>query len=105
MSERITPQELKDRLEKGPAIQILDVREADEFAVANLGGLLLPLHELPSRLDEIPRDKDTVVLCHHGVRSAHAVAFLRQSGFEKVMNLSGGIDRWAIEIDPAMRRY
>lgn len=103
--ERITPVELKKRLDAGAHLAILDVREPEEFAIANLGGQLIPLGDLPSRVDELPRDREIVVVCHHGVRSAHACLYLAQSGFPRVLNLSGGIDRWAAEVDPSMPRY
>ena len=105
MDNRITPRELKARLEKGEALEIVDVREPAEYAVANLGGTHIPLRELPARLDEISREKDVVVLCHHGIRSAHAAGFLMHSGYTRVMNLVGGIDAWAAEVDPSMPRY
>lgn len=103
--QRILPMELKARLDRGEDVLILDVRNEDEFAAVNLGGKLLPLHELPSRVEELPRDRDIVVLCHHGIRSAHATAFLAQAGFTRIANLVGGIDRWATEVDSRLRRY
>ncbi len=84
---------------------LLDVREPEEFRVANIGGKLIPLGELSQRFEEIPKDRDIVVLCHHGVRSGHAAAFLRQQGFEKVRNIVGGIERWSLQIDPKLPRY
>lgn len=101
----MTPKEYKERLDQGETLFLLDVREPDEFKLANLGGTLIPLGDLPSRLEEIPQDQTVVVMCHHGVRSAHAVGFLRQSGFTNVMNLAGGIERWSVEIDPSVPRY
>lgn len=101
----MTPQELKARLEAGTPPFIVDVREPEEFEICNIGGKLIPLSDLPSRYQELNPEAEVVVLCHHGVRSAHAVGFLRQMGFTNTHNLSGGIDRWAIEIDPEMKRY
>lgn len=84
----------------------LDVREPFEWDICRIGGsTLLPLGLLPARADSLPRDRTLVVLCHHGVRSARAAAFLRAAGFPRVYNLAGGIDRWAREIDPSMNRY
>jgi rhodanese-related sulfurtransferase len=85
---------------------VLDVREPWELDVCRLpNSLCIPLTSLPSRLEELPRDGTLVVLCHHGMRSAHAVQWLRANGFPQAVNLAGGIDAWARQIDPAMRTY
>lgn len=85
---------------------LLDVRTAEELAVAALPGALhLPLHELPRRVAELPRDEPLVVLCHLGARSAQAVTFLRARGFAQAVNLDGGIDAWSVEVDPEVPRY
>jgi len=84
---------------------MLDVREPQEHETVNLGGLLIPLQELPRRLRELDRTRELVVYCHHGVRSMTAVNFLRANGFAKARNLAGGIDRWSLEIDSSVRRY
>ena len=101
----MTPQELKKALDAGEKILILDVRDPEEFKFANIGGTLIPLGDLSQRFQELNPDEDIVVLCHHGVRSAHAVAFLRAQGFEKVRNLSGGIERWSMTVDASVSRY
>lgn len=102
----ITPSELNARLAGGDAIQLLDVREPHEHDYARIGGArLIPLRELPSRAAELDRSTDLVVYCHHGVRSAHAVEFLRHGGFDRARNLAGGIDRWSTDVDPAIPRY
>jgi rhodanese-related sulfurtransferase len=106
----MTVQELKARLESktDETIQLVDVREPDEYAFASLaqhGSLLIPLGDLTQRASELDPDRETVVLCHHGIRSAHAVAFLRHLGFEKVRNLRGGIDQWSLAVDPSVPRY
>jgi len=101
----ISVQELKRRLDRKEEILILDVREPYEYQMANLHGVLIPLRELPERVTELDSSRDTVVHCHTGVRSALAVQFLRQKGFGKAVNLAGGVDRWAVQIDPSMRRY
>ncbi len=84
---------------------LLDVREPNEYRIANIGGTLIPLGELPKRLQELDPNRKTIVLCHSGIRSQHAVAFLRYQGFTDVHNLSGGIDAWSTKIDPKVRRY
>ena len=101
----ISPTDLKKTLDRGESLQLLDVRESDEFKIANIGGLLIPLGELEARYVELDPNKTTITLCHHGVRSRHAAAFLRSLGFSKVTNLAGGIDRWSTEVDPKVARY
>lgn len=85
---------------------LVDVRTAEELAVAALPGALhLPLHELPRRVAELPCDEPLVLLCHHGARSAQAVTFLRARGLPHAVNLDGGIDAWSVEVDPGVPRY
>jgi adenylyltransferase/sulfurtransferase len=105
LGESITVHELKAKLDKGDKPFLLDVRQQGEHNFVNLGGLLIPLNELPQRIHELDVSKEIVVYCHHGTRSAHAVAFLRREGFAKAVNLSGGIAEWAGKIDPTMPRY
>jgi rhodanese-related sulfurtransferase len=89
----------------GP-VALLDVREPWEFEVCRIeGSRLIPLSQLPARLNELDPARPTVVVCHHGVRSLRAAAFLEHCGFEDVVNLSGGIDAWARTVDPAMAVY
>jgi rhodanese-related sulfurtransferase len=84
---------------------LLDVRQPEEYAAARIeGAALIPLAELPNRLGELPKDTLVVVMCHHGMRSAHAVHHLREAGYDAV-NLSGGIDAWSREIDPEIPLY
>jgi adenylyltransferase/sulfurtransferase len=102
----MTPTELKERLAARVPTWLLDVREAWEHSTARIeGATLIPLGELASRADEVPRDADVVVYCHHGMRSARAVDILRRAGWQRVRNLTGGIDRWSIEADPKTPRY
>lgn len=85
---------------------LIDVREGNELAVCALPGALhIPLNQIPARKDEIPLDKPVVIFCHHGGRSGRAVDYLRQSGFDNVINLTGGIHAWATQIDPSMQTY
>jgi len=86
----------------------LDVREAEEHAFCALpDSRWVPLSELMERVEDLAdwRTQEVVVYCHHGVRSAHAIALLRQFGFTRLFNLSGGIDRWSLEVDPKVPRY
>ena len=102
----MTPGELKARFDAGWAPWLLDVREPWEYSTARLtGATLIPLGELAQRVDEVPRDVDIVVYCHHGMRSARAVATLRRAGWTRAINLTGGIDRWSVETDPTVPRY
>ena len=98
-------EQLKARLEKGEELFLLDVREPFEYEIANLKGRLIPLGDLPARLDELDKDREIVVYCHHGNRSRYTAEFLQSQGFRSVINLAGGIDAWATEIDPKMSRY
>ena len=97
--------QLKDSLEKGEELFLLDVREPFEYEIANLNGLLIPLGELPARFDELDKKREIVVYCHHGNRSRYATEFLLNQGFPSVRNLAGGIDAWSTEIDPKLPRY
>lgn len=102
----VTPQEVRDRMAAGWTPWFLDVREPWEFAAAQLSGArLIPLGDLAQRVQEVPRDVDVVVYCHHGMRSARAVSMLRHAGWGGARNLTGGIDRWSIEVDPQVPRY
>jgi rhodanese-related sulfurtransferase len=104
----MTPHELAAKLSTPGAVHLLDVRQPEEHAfVALPNSTLIPLGELAERMDEIENWKadEVVVYCHHGIRSAQAVAFLRATGFSNVHNLSGGIDRWTDEVDTSLPRY
>ena len=85
---------------------LLDVREPFEIELAQLAGSLnIPMAEVPARLDEVPRDREIVVMCHSGQRSGRVARFLEQNGYAKAVNLAGGIDAWSREIDPAVPLY
>ena len=102
----MTPGELEVLLSAKERPWLLDVREPWEYSTARLeGATLIPLGELAGRVDEVPRDVDLVVYCHHGMRSARAVTMLRHAGWARVRNLAGGIDAWSVEVDPQMPRY
>ena len=106
MSYTITVQELKDRLDKGDKVFLLDVREPHEFSMAKIeGSTLIPLGTLPQSLNQLDPADEIVALCHKGMRSADAVGFLLQQGFSNVKNLIGGIDAWSVEIDHSVPRY
>src|SRR4028118_1734600 len=104
----ITVGELKEKLDAGEDIGIVDVRETHEYDVANLapqGAKLIPLGELPSRLHELNQEDTMAVHCKSGARSAKAIRLLQDAGFEKVYNVKGGITAWSEEIDPSIPKY
>jgi len=106
VSDSITPEELHERLLRGDRLQIVDVREPIEVQIAHFdGAVCIPLSELPSKLGVLDASLEVVVVCHHGIRSRHACDYLLREGFEKVRNLSGGIDRWSVDVDPSTPRY
>ncbi len=85
---------------------IVDVREAWEHAICKLPeAKLFPMQEVSTRVNELPRDRDIVVVCHHGMRSYHVADFLLGEGFTRLYNLSGGMAAWAAEVDPQMPQY
>lgn len=89
-----------------PAPVLVDVREPWEFEHCRIdGSLSVPLRELPARRTELPGGCDLVLVCHHGHRSQHAAMWLAQNGFPRVHNLRGGVEAWALEVEPGMRRY
>src|SRR5437870_378452 len=98
-------EELKQKLDAGEDIFVLDVREPHEYQICNIGGHLIPLGDLPKRVHELDSSREIVAHCRSGVRSGKAVDFLRQACFKKVRNLAGGILAWADRVDPKMPKY
>ncbi len=102
----ISAEALRERLAAGAPPVLLDVRRDDEVDIGTLTGAVhVPMHELTERVGELDPASETVVFCHHGVRSLSATAFLRTLGFRNVRSLAGGIDRWSSVIDPSVPRY
>jgi adenylyltransferase/sulfurtransferase len=104
----ITVMALKARLDRGEPMTIIDVREPYEWGIANLeeyGARLIPLGELPQRLDEIASGDDVVLHCRSGARSAQALELLRARGYRRLFNLAGGILAWTDEVDPTLTKY
>jgi adenylyltransferase/sulfurtransferase len=102
----MTALELKERLDRGDRVFMLDVREPHELTICRIGGAtLIPMGELPHRLDELPADRDIVVVCRSGTRSARVVAFLRDRGFARAVNLHGGMLDWIDKVDPSQPKY
>jgi rhodanese-related sulfurtransferase len=104
--QTITPKEFGERVREGRDPLLVDVREPDEYELARVeGARLLPLSLFNEWAPSLDPERETVFICHHGVRSAQVCAFLARQGFRKVYNLSGGIDRWSAEVDPSIPRY
>jgi rhodanese-related sulfurtransferase len=101
----IFAEELKQRLDAGDRLYLLDVRDEDEYELANIGGHSIPLDELPRRLNELDSKTEIVAVCKMGTRSAKAVELLKKAGFSQVLHLAGGIQAWAERIDRTLRRY
>jgi adenylyltransferase/sulfurtransferase len=102
---QLTVKELKRRIDAGEDLFILDVREPFEYKIAQIGGKLIPLNDVPQRLNEIPREREIIVQCKSGGRSQRAAELLKQQGYPTVVNLAGGILAWSDEIDPAVQKY
>ena len=104
--EEITAAELKDWMDEKKKFVLVDVREPSEYEINRIpGAKLIPLGNLPERVNELDSADEIVVHCHFGGRSAKAAALLKQMGFKKVKNLQGGIDAWSVEVNPACPRY
>ena len=102
----MTVHELKARMDRGDAPLVIDVREAHEHAICSIpGAVLIPAALLPQRLDDLDRDQEIVVHCRGGGRSSRAVALMREKGFKKARNLTGGVIAWVTEIDPKQPKY
>ncbi len=100
--------EVKQLLDAGADFLLLDCRELDEYEIVKIeGATLLPMSEMAERREELAgkEEMSIVVHCHHGMRSAQVVGWLRQQGFAEAQSMAGGIDRWSQEIDPTLSRY
>jgi len=85
---------------------MLDVREPVEIQICHIENAMhVPMGQIPTKLEELPKNKDLVVFCHMGIRSRQVMNYLKKNGFSRVYNLKGGIDRWSIEVDSKMQRY
>lgn len=104
---QMTAQELQTFLESTDTPPLLlDVREPLEFAHCRIeGSVNIPMNSVPARLAELDRDATIVTICHHGMRSGSVANFLVSRGFDKVINLAGGVDAWARQVDPSMPQY
>lgn len=101
-----TPLEFVQEMEKRTDLMMLDVREYEEIQICHLKDAMhVPMGQIPSKLDELPKNKDLIVFCHMGVRSRSVTNYLRRNGFSRAFNLKGGIDRWSVEVDSKVQRY
>jgi rhodanese-related sulfurtransferase len=104
-----TPQDVKQRLDAGEKLVLIDIREPGEFQLARIEGAeLIPMRTVPAELPRLGTQADQaplIVFCHHGVRSLNVVNWLREQGVSACQSMAGGIDRWSSEIDPSVPRY
>jgi len=105
--KQMTVRELHARLGDGSEPPLLvDVREPWEFDICRIdGSRLLPMHRIVANLGKLDPERETVVICHHGIRSQRVALYMEHHGFSRVINLQGGVDAWAQEVDPAMPIY
>lgn len=104
--QQATPGQVAEAVGGDQRVQVIDVREPWEWALGRIAGSVhIPMREIPARLGELDPDRPVVCVCHHGVRSMHVANFLAHQGFASVINLAGGIDAWARQIDPSIPVY
>ena len=104
--ESISPTELKERLKNAEKVNLIDVREVWEYEIAHLeSAKLMPLSQFNEWVGNLNPEEEIIIMCHHGIRSANVCMFLLRNGFEKVINLDGGIDLWSKEVDGNVPRY
>ena len=104
--QSIKPETLKQRLDRGEKLELIDVREPWEFETCSIDGSRnIPMTELESCLDSIDTSKETVLICHHGMRSLQIANYLESMGYLRMINLEGGIHAWAQVVDPDMNQY
>jgi len=103
---KFTAQQLHQRLQNSEPPFLLDVRENWEFAYCHIEhSVLIPMGQIPLNLDKLDPTRETVVICHHGIRSRQVALFLEHQGFEDVINLEGGVSDWSSKVDSQMPRY
>ena len=101
-----SPTSIKQRLDAGEQLLIVDVREPYEYQIAHIeGSELRPMSRIQEWWQELPRDQEVIVMCHHGGRSANVCMALSRAGFTQLTNMTGGIDAWTAEVDPSVPRY
>lgn len=104
--KQLSATELKNKIQQNDKLFLLDVREPHEYQYARIANsVLIPLNQIPQRLNELDLDQEIVVICHHGMRSQQAAGYLVKSGFKNIANLTGGIDAWSCFCDSSVSRY
>lgn len=104
--QQLSPKQLHERLQQTDKPLLLDVREPWEFEICHIAdSLLIPMGQIPTSFEKLEPERETVLICHHGVRSMQVAIFLQSRGFKHLWNLQGGIDAWAHDIDPDMASY
>ena len=103
--KEITVRELKTKIDKGEDFQLIDVREDNERSFTNIGGDHIPLATVANNLDKIDKEKEVIIYCRSGARSGQVTNFLMNQGYDRVINLKGGILAWASEIDDSVKKY
>ena len=105
--QHITPKQLKEYLAQAEVEPLLlDVRELWEFDYCHIeGSVLIPMGELMHEINNLDRDRETVMICHHGIRSRQMGYYMEQMGFTRIINLDGGVEQWAEDVDSTMKRY
>lgn len=104
--KEVTVKELKQLIDDGADFQLIDVREPNEFEFANINGELIPMGSVPENVDKFSKDKQVIVQCRSGKRSADVIHFLEQNhGYDNLYNLVGGILAWSDEIDSSVPKY
>lgn len=104
--QTINPKQLKQRLDNGDPLALMDIREDWEFETCHIeGSQHIPMSRIMDQLDGLDRETEYVFICHHGMRSQQAIEYLESQGFARIYNLDGGIDQWAKTIDPDMEQY
>ena len=107
MLRNLTPIEIRDALvARADDVMLVDVREPNEYATAHIdGATLIPLRALPQNVATLPREREIILHCHHGMRSEMAGDFLLSQGFVRVSHMIGGIDRWSDDVDQTVAKY
>ncbi|WP_421984918.1 rhodanese-like domain-containing protein [Roseivirga sp.] len=104
--KEVTVKELNGLMASNADFKLIDVREQNEFEIAEIGGELIPMNSVPQNVDKFPKDKQVIVHCRSGKRSGDVINWLEANhGFENLYNLKGGILAWADEIDPSVQKY
>jgi rhodanese-related sulfurtransferase len=104
--KQLSAPQLKIKIDNQELLLLLDVREPNEFHYAHIAdSVLIPLNQIPARLNELDKQQAIVVICHHGMRSQQAALYLEHAGFSDIANLQGGIDAWSVHCDMSVPRY